>query len=297
MDVDSIKILPYRVHNGLAVYRFGMSDAPAVLFMPGPHRFQNPSESTAQSLIRGFVRLGYQVVSFDPPGSGYSTRPCHLSMTEMHDCANEALGIAVGDSDGKVIGVGHSMGGMAMLAFTLDFPQRIDRLILVCTGSGGPAYMKARGALWNRSHSSFFKLAILGILHMCIPNLALQKHMMNFINRHSYVNPRYVPHEKVEWRDWFHWKRGHSSDWHCIARKLDYSGILNEVEVRTLVIGTRHDVQFPLSCSQELHQGILNSKLAILERSGHFPFIEEPIEFWDTVAAFIKQECIYRGRV
>lgn len=294
IDVEN-KALPYTVDNDLAIYCFGsrrrQGASPSVLFMPGPHRFENPGTSTAQALIRGFVRLGHQVISFDPPGSEYSTRPCNLGMQEMHECANEALErVMVAKAGGEtVIGVGHSMGGMAMLAFALDYPERIDRLILICTGSGGLAYMTAPGALWNPSHRCFFKLAILGILHMLIPSLAIQKMMMNFINHHSYVNQQYVPYDQIEWLDWFRSKRGHSSDWHAIARKLDYSKRLRELTMPTLVIGARHDVQFPLSCSQELHNDIPNSRLVILEHSGHFPFIDEPTEFWEAVAAFLTE--------
>ena len=234
----------------MAIYRFGCEDAshPAVLFIPGPHRFGNPGESNAQALIRGFVELGNQVISFDPPGSGFSTSPCNLSMQEMHDCANEAWNVVIGRSV-KVVGVGHSMGGMALLAYALDYPSCTERLILIGTGSGGPASMTASGALWNTSHPAFQKTAILGTLHMLIPNLALQNSMMNFLNRHSFDNPSHIPYDPIEWRDWFRPQRGHSSAWHNIAQKLDYSERLQEIKVPTLVVGARHDVQVPFVCS------------------------------------------------
>ena len=300
-ETEASRQLPCRIYNGLAIYRFVQKRAgatPRVLFMPGPHRFQNPSTPTAQSLIDGFVnQLGYEVISFDPPGSGNSTRPCRLGMQEMHDCANQVLleisMPALVDVDSsrneKVIGVGHSMGGLAILSFALNYPDKVDRLVLICTGSGGPAYMKAPGALWNQSHPAFYKLAILGILHILIPSLAFQKMLMNFINRYSYICPNNVPHDKIEWLDWFRWKKGHSSDWHPIARKLDYNERLSEIKIPTLVIGTRHDVQFPLACSQELHRNIPNSQLAIFEHSGHYPFVEEPIEFWEAVSNFLAR--------
>jgi pimeloyl-ACP methyl ester carboxylesterase len=85
-------------------------------------------------------------------------------MAEMHDCAEAALdacGIA-----GPVDGLGHSMGGLAMLAFAIEHPGRIRRLVLVGTGSGGRAYMAAPGALWNRSHPAFWRMAALGLLHI-----------------------------------------------------------------------------------------------------------------------------------
>ena len=88
------------------------------------------------------LELGNQVITFDTPVSGYSIRPCHLSMQEMHDCANEALNVVIGRSV-KVVVVGRSMGGMALLAYVMDYSRGTERLILIGTGSGGPAYMTA----------------------------------------------------------------------------------------------------------------------------------------------------------
>jgi pimeloyl-ACP methyl ester carboxylesterase len=80
---------PYAVHDGLGAYRFG-SGRP-VLLMPGPHRLEQPGYRSADALIAGLTRLGCQVITFDPPGSGHSTRPARLGMPEMHQCADEAL--------------------------------------------------------------------------------------------------------------------------------------------------------------------------------------------------------------
>ena len=121
--------------------------------MPGPHRFQRVGTRSGDALVEGLVDVGRRVITFDPPGSGRSTRPARLSMSEMHDCADEALA-AVG-IDAPVDALGHSMGGLAALAYALERPGRVRRLVLVGTGSGGPAYMGARGALWNRSHPHF----------------------------------------------------------------------------------------------------------------------------------------------
>jgi pimeloyl-ACP methyl ester carboxylesterase len=102
---------PYLYHDGLAVYRIGRG-AP-ILLMPGPHRFQIPGDGSAAPLIDGLEKLGRQVISFDPPESGRSTRVAKLSMAEMHQCADEALDVC--GVSGPVAAMGHSMGGLAVL--------------------------------------------------------------------------------------------------------------------------------------------------------------------------------------
>jgi hypothetical protein len=95
---------PYAIHDGLAVYRFG--NGRPVLLMPGPHRFQQPGHRSADALIAGLTRLGRQIITFDPPGSGHSTRPARLGMPEMHQCADEAL--EIGGAAGPVDALGVS---------------------------------------------------------------------------------------------------------------------------------------------------------------------------------------------
>jgi pimeloyl-ACP methyl ester carboxylesterase len=208
----------YGVHDGLAVYRFRSGEP--VFLMPGPHRFQKPGDRTADALIAGLTHLGRQVITFDPPGAGQSTRAARLGMAEMHQCANEALDVC--GVSGPVDALGHSMGGLAVLAYAIEQPARVKRLVLVGTGSGGPAYMQAPGALWNRSHPAFWRMALLGIVHILWPRLGPQQIMLNFIERHSFHDPSQAEPEKVTWRDWLRPKRGRT-DWHRVARKLDYN--------------------------------------------------------------------------
>jgi pimeloyl-ACP methyl ester carboxylesterase len=102
---------PYVIHDGLAVYCFGSGQP--VFLMPGPHRFQKPGDRTADALIDGLTHLGRQVITFDPPGSGQSTRPARLGIAEMHQCTNEALDVC--GVSGPVDALGHSMGGLGDL--------------------------------------------------------------------------------------------------------------------------------------------------------------------------------------
>lgn len=273
---------PFVIHEGLAVYRFGSGEP--ILLMPGPHRFQQPGDRTADVLIAGLTDLGRQTITFDPPASGQSTRRAHLSMAEMHQCASEALDVC--GVSGPVDALGHSMGGLTVLAYAIEQPARVKRLVLAGTGSGGPAYMNAPGALWNRSHPAFWRMALLGILHIAWPRLAPQKLLFNFIERHSFHDKSQAEPEEIELRDWLRPRRGRT-DWHRVARKLDYAPRLGEIDVPALILVGRHDPQYPPAASEELAAGIPHSHLVYFEDSGHYPFIEEPEAFWQAVDHFL----------
>ena len=272
---------PSLVRDGLAVYRIGRGEP--VLVMPGPHRFERPGLPAADALIGTLTRLGRQVITFDPPGSGHSQRPAHLGMAEMHQCTGQALdGCGL---PGPVDAVGHSMAGLVLLAYALDHPRRLRRLVLIGTGSGGPAYMTAPGALWNRTHPGFWGLAALGIVHMAWPRRATETMLNNYITRRSFADRRLASTTPVLPGDWLRHRRGYPQ-WHRIARKLDYSGRLGEIRVPTLVLCGRHDPQYPPACSEQLAAEIPGARLVFFDHSGHYPCTEEPAVFQEAIRAF-----------
>ncbi len=272
----------YVLRDGLAVYRFG-SGSP-VLLMPGPHRFEIPGDGSAQPMIDGLVRQGRQVISFDPPESGRSTRPAQVTMEEMHRCADEALDTL--DVAGAVDVFGHSMSGLVALAYALERPARVPRLMLVGTGSGGRAYMNAHGALWNRRHPQFIPMAVRAVFHIVWPRLAAETLLNNFIDRWSYYDTRNAQRQPISPEDWWKPKRGRT-DWHRTAVHLDYMPRLKEIAAPTLILCGRYDPQYPLACSQELTAGIPAAHLTVFEHSGHYPFIEEPVAFWHSIGKFL----------
>lgn len=269
------------LHDGLAVYRFGSGEP--VLLMPGPHRFQRPGLRSADALIEGLVGMGRSAVTFDPPGSGRSTRPPHLGMDEMIACTDEALAaLGLGEA---VDALGHSMAGLALIAYALERPGRVRRLVLVGTGAGD--YLHAAGALWNAGHPGFVAMAALGVAQMVLPLRASEQLLRNFVERRSFVDPAMARPTPVRPADWLHGRTGRT-DWHGVARRLDYRPRLPEISTPALILCGRHDPQFALPCSETLHRGIRNSVLRIFERSGHYPFLEEPEAFWNAVRTHLS---------
>ena len=280
---ESLSRTPFATVNGLAVYAFGSGEP--VLFMPGPHRLESPGDFMADALITGLVAQHRRVITFDPPRSGRSARKAKLGMAEMRTCATEALEAC--GVHGAVDALGHSMGGLALLAYAIEQPARVRRMVLVGTGAGGPAYMESEGALWNSTHPQFNRMALLGSLQVAIPNHATQMMMMNLIRRESFFNKGLAPEDKISVRDWFR-RRDGRTDWHLVALHLDYSARLGEVTAPALILCGRHDPQFPLPASEQLADGLPDARLVVFEQSGHYPFVEEPARFWEVVGEFLN---------
>jgi pimeloyl-ACP methyl ester carboxylesterase len=280
---DEIRPDPQTVQNGLAVYVFGEGEP--LLLMPYPHAATVVGGRALTSLIEGLEAFGRKVVTFDPPGSGRSTRRMRLDMSEMLECAEEALGVCGVSKPVDVMG--HSQGGFASLAFALQLPGRVRRLVLVAAGAGGPSWLGAQGAIWNSSHPDYWHFGLLSSVYLLTRRLAAQKLMYNLVFRDSYVERvRFAP-SPIPLKDWV--LPAHPrTRWALVARNLDYRPRLGEVSVPTLLLAGRHDPQMPPSCSEELDRGISETKLILFEKSGHYPFIEEPEAFWEVVRNFLE---------
>jgi pimeloyl-ACP methyl ester carboxylesterase len=63
---------------------------------------------------------------------------------------------------------------------------------------------------------------------------------------------------------------------------------LPDLTLPTLVVVGRYDVICGVRWADELHDLIPNSRLLILERSGHLGHVEEPTEFANGILEFVE---------
>ncbi len=87
------------------------------------------------ALITGALAQRFEVLAYDYRGLGRSGR-VNDSYT-MADCAADA--VAVMDAAGwpSALVVGMSFGGMVALELAVSYPDRVERLALLCTSAGG----------------------------------------------------------------------------------------------------------------------------------------------------------------
>jgi pimeloyl-ACP methyl ester carboxylesterase len=65
---------------------------------------------------------------------------------------------------------------------------------------------------------------------------------------------------------------------------------LAKVRAKTLIVEGRQDPVCPLDESERIHTGITGSKLVEIDKSGHFPWLEQPAEFFNAVVDFLKKQ-------
>ena len=229
------------------------------------------------------------MITFDPPGAFRSTRPARVDLAEMLGCAAEAL--AACGPDGPVDVVGHSMSGLCALAFTVERPKAVRRLLLIGSVAGGPSVLRGRGLplCWSFADLRFWRAAWLGMwLASGHGSLAQHKRMLELIWRASYHDPSRVPTVRVAVDDASR-PAPVRDRWSRVAQSIDYRSRLAAMHAPTLVCVGRYDPQAPIACSEELAHNIPGAQLIIFEQSGHYPFVEEVAVFAATVAAFFGE--------
>jgi proline iminopeptidase len=280
-------------HAGLAVYQLGSGEP--LLLMPAPHGFV--AGPTAEGpLATLLARLGRTVITFDPPGAFRSTRTARVNLAEMLNCAAEAL-VACG-IDGPVDLVGHSMSGLCALAFAVEQPDVVRRLLLIGSVAGGPSVLRGRGLplCWSFADARFWRAAWLGMwLRSGHGSLAQHKRMLELIWRASYHDPAHVPSVAVEPDD-ARRPAPIRDRWPRVAQSIDDSRRLAAVRAPTLVCVGRYDPQAPVACSEELAAGMPSARLVIFEGSGHYPFVEEAERFAAQAAGFLGRRRMLRKR-
>src|SRR5215468_1520613 len=80
--------------------------------------------------IRFLTARGYRVIAPDQIGFGKSSKPAHYQYS-FHQFASNTKAVLDRAGVTKVSVVGHSMGGMLATRFSLMFPDRVDKLVLV----------------------------------------------------------------------------------------------------------------------------------------------------------------------
>jgi pimeloyl-ACP methyl ester carboxylesterase len=107
---------------------------------------KNFCAATWQDTIRVLSDAGYRVIAVDQIGFCKSTKPAHYQYTFQQLAGNtHALLASLGIE--RAIIMGHSIGGMLAMRYTLTFPDAVERLVLV--NPIGLEDWKEKGVPWQ----------------------------------------------------------------------------------------------------------------------------------------------------
>lgn len=220
--------------------------------------------------VEPLVAAGYRVILMDCPGWSKSDPiVCTGSRSDLNARSLKGLLDALGLD--KVNVIGNSMGGHSAVAFALNNPTRVGKLVLMGGGTGGPSQfvpmptegIKLIQALYREPSIENLKrmMAVFvfdssslteELYQARLDNmLARRDHLDNFV-KSAAANPKQFP---------------------------DYGARLGEVTAPALVIWGRDDRFVPMDVGLRLIWGMPNAELHIFNRCGHWAQWEHADKF------------------
>ena len=216
----------------------------------------------------------FRLIAIENRGTGRSPKPPGpYSIEELADDAAEAL------QGQRAHVAGFSMGGYIAQALALRHPELVERLVLVCTGTGGPDYrptpaetITAWEANADRTPAEFARAT----MPLSFRARWTEEHPEEFEqllrDRLEYPTPPEC------------WRAQYEACW----RFVDQRTPVEEIVSPTLVAHGDADRIVPYENGVELARRIAGSKFVRFEGGGHLLFLEAADEFNRTVEDFLS---------
>ncbi len=261
--------------DGVGLHVVDQGSGPALLmvhgFAAGTHTFREQIAAFSGS---------HRVIAVDLPGFGYSEQPppgrgdySHTGYARLLAQLMDRLGIA------QATVMGHSLGGAIATRFAALFPERVDRLILVCAAA--PFRRPPLPPAW--------------VLRACYPLAAAalnaaRRRGLRTASRFVY-DPSLVTDEVREMyrRPWR--MPGTAAGQLKLVQdsRRDAPFPLSAVQARTLVLWGEADRLISLRTGQRLHAGLPDARLEVIPRAGHLVLEEQPAAANAVIRAFLAQ--------
>jgi len=266
IDVDGV-----RVHYQEA----GDKHAPALVLI---HGFASSTLVWSKVFLK-LAEAGYRVIALDLLGYGYSSKPRNGEYTiagqaKLLTLLLDALSIP------RAIFVGSSYGGAVAATCALDYPDRVEKLILVGTvNNNRPLAFTLMRLFGSPLFGDVVSPLLIGSRRL------LRRRMKQVYDRHEWV----LDERRVDAR---HLPLRAAGTQRAIIRTVrgwDAERISREAHVikqPTLLLWGENDSEIPLADGERLHEQIPGSRLLVFLNCGHIPHEEYPEEFTGVVADF-----------
>ncbi|MYW69450.1 alpha/beta fold hydrolase [Streptomyces sp. SID8379] len=268
------------VHGHRRAYRI-TGKGPAVLLIHGIGATSAHWEDCIETLARR-----HTVIAPDLLGHGDSAKPrADYSVAAYANGLRDLLGVLGVE---RVTLVGHSFGGGVAMQFAYQFPERVDRLVLISTGGVGrqvtpvlraatlPGAGLALGLL-KVPGARLQVAAVIRALQLLDTGLGLDAvDLVNLVDALPDQNSRNAftrtLRAVVDWRG-------------QVVTMLDRCYLAQGVP--TLLVWGDRDSVLPIAHAHIAHRAMPGSRLEIFPGAGHFPHHADPARFIRVLEEFI----------
>jgi pimeloyl-ACP methyl ester carboxylesterase len=271
-----------RIHGRRLSYREAGESGPAVLLV---HGITNSSATWAPITERLAAR-GLHVLAPDLPGHGNSERQRGDHSLGAHATMLRDF-LTVVDVEPVTI-VGHSLGGGVVMQFSYQFPELVERMVLVSSGGlGREVSVAIRAATLPFAEqvigvgASRPVTRAAGVVGGALGRLGLKpggdfEEVMEGLSSLS---------DRERRQAFVRTARSVITPWGQRVAATDK--LYLAADMPTLMVAGERDAVIPADHTRRAAELTPNSRVEIFGESGHFPHLDEPERFADLVAGFV----------
>ena len=227
------------------------------------------------------AQAGFRVIAVDMLGYGYSAKPRNGEYT-IAGQAKLLMQLLERLRIPRAIFVGSSYGGAVAATCALDYPKRVEKLVLVGTvNNNRPLAYKLMRVFGSPLFGDVVSPLLIGSRRL------LRRRMKRVYDRHSWV----LDERRVEARHLPLRAAGTQRAIIRTVRSWDAERISRDAHLisqPTLLLWGENDLEIPLADGERLHEDIAGSRLIVFLNCGHLPHEEYPEAFTNVVIDFCK---------
>ncbi len=313
LDIDWSRHQRWVTVAGRPVNVIELGEGPAIVFVHGlsgswpnwleqlPAFAGRGGDASQRQVSPGFGRNGssgngtgaspdfgeHRVIAIDLPGFGHSPMPTETITISLYARILDELMGTLGVSAATV--VGNSMGGFVSSELAIEFPQRVERLVLVSAAGISTfrhkhveriepylrrvAPMVAAYTGWTATRSDWIAR-----------RAGLRNVSLGFVTRHPSRLPAALAAEQIR-------GAGKPGFMQALRANIDYPirERLPEIACPTLIVWGDEDRVIPVTDASVFEELIPDSRKVIFEDTGHMAMLERPEAFNELLADFIVE--------
>jgi len=235
----------------------------------------------------------HRLIFFDQRASGKSSVDSDTNSMTMKNLVEDVEGIRKAFKLGKMNLMGHSWGGLLAMFYAIRFPNNLKSLMIVNTTPASSEIRNASFKIMSERTSKEDSIAQAAIMQSDDFKQRKPEAMSKFFRilfRGTFANKKladeltltFPPDQAARSKMMSYLSKDTTIATYDIHPKLAV------IKCQALIVGADYD-QVPPEANERIHQSIKNSKLVVLKECGHFPYIEQPKEFFSTVRNFVKK--------
>jgi len=257
-------------------------DGPALLLIHGTGASVHTWEEWTKVLSKDF-----KVISVDMPAFGLTGKhPKNEQSIDMYSNFVKSFLDKLGISNCHI--AGNSLGGRIAWGFTVDYPEMVDKLILI----------DASGYPMNKEKPLAFRLAESPIASKLLTKIT-PKSLFRTSLTDVYQNDSLVTEELINRYFELYLREGNREAFVARAQHkyVDKTADIKKIQAETLIMWGKYDSWIPVENAIKFNKDIVGSELIIYDNAGHVPMEEIPLKTVNDAKAFLLKTAIKREQL